>query len=63
MKRRWFAQVVMFFRPESSGSSHPGWSPFQNFDQFQQPSQIISLKALVWTVLSILCALAIGQLH
>jgi hypothetical protein len=63
MKRPWFAQMVMRFRPESSGSTHPGHLPFQNDGQFQQPSQIISLKAPVWTVLSILCALAIGQLH
>lgn len=63
MKCPWFAQMVMLFRPESSGSTHPGYLPFQNDGRFRQPSQIISLKALVWTVLSILCALAIGQLH
>ena len=63
MKNRWRIPIVLFFRPETAGSAsryEPIRAPVvrPNGRRWQ-----VSVKALVWMIVSLLIALAIGQLH
>lgn len=62
MAGTWFSNVVLFFRPEdSSPLAHENYLPVPEFRTVNEKIPA-DLKALVWTMISIMAGLIVGQL-